>query len=123
MNSLQKTIGFLMVSLAASVAWGFQVPSSLPPDIIVPSARESNASLRPDANATHPAKPLRSSKLQTIEQAGRDLHHVDEGVRLGAAKLLGKYPSPATAAHLAMALDDRIARVRRAAIHAVSAGW
>ena len=120
MNSLQKTIGFLMVSWAASVVWGFQVPPPLPPGIIVPSARESNASLRPDANATHPAKPLRSSKLQTIEQAGRDLHHVDEGVRLGAAKLLGKYPSSATAAYLAMALDDRIARVRRAAMVSIS---
>ncbi len=120
MSSLQKTIAFLAAFAAVSVSWGFQIPPSLPPGIIVPSPRESNVTVLPDANATLPIKPLRSSKLQTIEQAGRDLHHVEEGVRLGAAKLLGKYPSPATAAYLAMALDDRAARVRRAAMVSIS---
>ncbi len=80
MSSLQKTIAFLAAFAAVSVSWGFQIPPSLPPGIIVPSPRESNVTVLPDANATLPIKPLRSSKLQTIEQAGRDAEGAREAI-------------------------------------------
>ncbi len=121
MKSLRKAFVLLTASSAAFVVVGQKVPPSLPPGIIISPRPESNAIVPlPEGNASQPAKPVRSSKLQTIEQAGRDLRHVDEGVRLGAAKLLGKYPGSATAAYLVMALDDRIPRVRRAAMVSIS---
>ena len=102
-------------------AWAFQKPPLLPPGVSIFPAPETNATVPSvDTNSSQPTKPVRSSQAQTIQQAGRDLRHVEENVRLGAAKLLGKYPGLNTAALLAMALDDRAPRVRRAAIVSIA---
>lgn len=58
----------------------------------------------------------RSTKIETVERAGLDLGDPKEGVRLGAAKLLGKYKTTASLAFLTNALDDPSVRVRRAAV-------
>ena len=112
----------LMTALfAVGSAWALQKPPLLPPGVSIPVAPEANATVPSvDTNSSHPTKPVRSSQAQTIQQAGRDLRHVEENVRLGAAKLLGKYPGLNTAALLAMALDDRAPRVRRAAIVSIA---
>ncbi len=103
-----------LLPLGQAMAW--QAPVRVSPNVSVVPLSDENASVVAEANVTVPTKPVRSSTQETINQAGRDLRHVEENVRSGAARLLGKYPSPASAAYLTFALDDRIARVRRAAI-------
>ena len=66
-----------------------QVPPIKPPQIDLSQLNELNAT---DLNqsVTQPLK--RSSQLETINKAGSDLRFGKEGDRVGAAKLLGKYP-------------------------------
>ena len=45
-----------------------------------------------DQNDSGRIPPVRTSQSQTIQKAGEDLRQGEEGVRIGAAKLLGKYP-------------------------------
>jgi HEAT repeat protein len=103
-----------LLPLGQAMAW--QAPVRVSPNLSVVPLSDDNVSVVAEANASVTPKPVRSSTQETINQAGLDLRHVEENVRSGAARLLGKYPSPASAAYLTFALDDRIARVRRAAI-------
>jgi HEAT repeat protein len=73
-----------------------------------------------ELNATSPQPPQRSSQTETIKKAEVDLRHGKEGERVGAAKLLGKYPSSLTSSMLVGALDDQSALVRRAAMVSLS---
>ena len=115
---LQATTLLVRATFFASpLLHAFQAPA--PGNVPVPGAPTHPAptSTTPETNST---KPARSTAAETVARAGKDLRHVDEGVRAGAAKLLGKYPSPATAAHLVSALDDRSPQVRRAAAVSLS---
>ena len=115
MSELLKGFVFAaLLPLGQAVAW--QAPVRVSPNLSVVPLSDENVSVVAEANASVTPKPVRSSTQETINQAGLDLRHVEESVRSGAARLLGKYPSPASAAYLTFALDDRIARVRRAAI-------
>ena len=69
-----------------------------------------------DANTSGSKVPIRTSKMETLRKAGDDLRSAEEGLRVGAAKLLGKYPGSTSASMLVGALDDPSALVRRAAI-------
>jgi len=69
-----------------------------------------------DQNGSDPLPPVRTSQSQTIQKAGEDLRQGEEGVRIGAAKLLGKYPGTTSSILLVGALDDSSALVRRASI-------
>ena len=120
MRILLQGFACLSVLLPISDMRAWQAPVLISPKISVDLIAETNASTTNETNSTSLKKPVRSSKQETIDQAGRDLRHVEENVRSGAARLLGKYPSPASAAYLTFALDDRIARVRRAAIVSLS---
>ena len=62
------------------------------------------------------AMPNRTSQSETIRKAGDDLRLGEEGSRVGAAKLLGKYPSSFSSKMLVGALNDKSNLVRRAAI-------
>ena len=57
----------------------------------------------------HPVHP----KAKTILRAAKDLGHAEVGRRVGAAKLLGKYPGSQSAFILVDALDDKSPLVRR----------
>lgn len=103
--------------LVSLFAYAFQSPEPVPAPVSPPASAPAPSSPRTETNST---TAPRSTTAETIARAGKDLRHVDEGVRAGAAKLLGKYPSPATAAHLVSALDDRSPRVRRAAAVSLS---
>ena len=61
-----------------------------------------------------PVSPVRSSTAETVARASKDLTHREEGRRVGAAKLLGKYQSSQSSIFLIGALDDQSALVRRA---------
>ena len=69
-----------------------------------------------DQNDSGRIPPVRTSQSQTIQKAGEDLRQGEEGVRIGAAKLLGKYPGTTSSILLVGALDDSSALVRRASI-------
>ncbi|MEC8355689.1 MAG: hypothetical protein VXZ37_03645, partial [Verrucomicrobiota bacterium] len=69
-----------------------------------------------DQNISGPIAPVRTSQSQTIQKAGEDLRQGVEGVRIGAAKLLGKYPGTTSSILLVAALDDSSALVRRASM-------
>lgn len=115
MSELLKGFVFAaLLPLGQAMAW--QAPVRVSPNLSVVLLSDENVSVVAEANASGAPKPARSSTQETINQAGLDLRHVEESVRSGAARLLGKYPSPASAAYLTFALDDRIVRVRRAAI-------
>ncbi len=115
MSELLKGFVFAaLLPLGQAMAW--QAPVRVSPNLSVVPLSDENVSVVAEANASGVPKPARSSTQETINQAGLDLRHVEESVRSGAARLLGKYPSPASAAYLTFALDDRIVRVRRAAI-------
>ena len=49
-----------------------------------------------------------------------DLRHGEQGQRVGAAKLLGKYPGSLSSSSLIGALDDQSALVRRSAMVSIS---
>ena len=69
-----------------------------------------------DWNASQATQPARTTKAQTINKAAFDLVRGEEGVRVGAAKLLGKYPGNESSFVLVGALDDQSALVRRAIV-------
>ena len=73
-----------------------------------------------DSNVTVLPTLQRSSQTETIKKAEVDLRHGKEGERVGAAKLLGKYPSSLTSSILVGSLDDQSALVRRAAMVSLS---
>ncbi len=77
---------------------------------------EGNQSAANEANQTLPSAPARTSKAETILKATLDLRQGEEGARVGAAKLLGKYPGTSTSISLVGALEDPSPLVRRAAI-------
>ena len=68
-----------------------------------------------DANTStdKPVQAPRSSQSETILRAAKDLDHLEVGRRVGAAKLLGKYPGSQSAFLLVAALDDPSPLVRR----------
>ena len=72
------------------------------------------------SNATLPIAPRRSSQTETIKNAEYDLRHGEEGERVGAAKLLGKYRNSMTTSILVGALDDQSPLVRRASMVSLS---
>jgi len=113
-NFPKRFVFAALLPIGPAITWQAPVRASPTPSAV--SLSTNNPFVFAEANASVEPKPIRSSKQETIDQAGRDLRHVEESVRSGAARLLGKYPSPASAAYLTFALDDRIARVRRAAI-------
>ena len=73
-----------------------------------------------ESNATLPTAPRRSSQTETIKKAEYDLRHGEEGERVGAAKLLGKYRNSMTTSILVGALDDQSPLVRRASMVSLS---
>ena len=94
----------------------FWVRAQAPSLFLQPSAKNGDTEGSQDSNASvvKPRKPLRSSQSETIQRAGQDLRHVEIGRRVGAAKLLGKYPGSQSALLLVGALDDQSPLVRRA---------
>ncbi len=107
---------FLFFGFARCLVLGQVPPSSPPfdpslsPEESAPDSAESNAS------AEDPSEPSRSTQSQTIMRAGKDLRHAEEGRRVGAAKLLGKYPGIQSNLLLIIALDDKSPLVRRASM-------
>lgn len=87
----------------------------LPPGSI-PLLSNPSASLESNETAGEPDEPARSTQSQTIMRAGKDLRHVEVGRRVGAAKLLGKYPGLQSTLLLIIALDDKSPLVRRASM-------
>jgi HEAT repeat protein len=87
-----------------------QAPS---PFVSPPRGGESGRSSDSNGSTDKPAEVLRSSQSETILRAGKDLGHVEVGRRVGAAKLLGKYPGSQSAFLLVDALDDKSPLVRR----------
>ena len=73
-----------------------------------------------DSNTSETIPPKRSSQSETIRKAEVDIRHGKEGERVGASKLLGKYPSSLTSSILVGALDDQSSLVRRAAMVSLS---
>jgi HEAT repeat protein len=90
-----------------------QVPLASPPLFNPLESPETNAN---DSNQSVPQPPKRSSQLETIKKAEIDLRHGEQGERVGAAKLLGKYPGSLSSSFLIGALDDQSPLVRRAAM-------
>lgn len=107
---------FLFLGCAQGLVLGQDPPVAPPfdPDLSVkepaPDSVESNAT------AEEPSEPSRSTQSQTIMRAGKDLRHAEEGRRVGAAKLLGKYPGIQSTLLLIIALDDQSPLVRRASM-------
>ena len=72
-----------------------QVPNDV--DILAPSGVPAAGPL--EENASEP-KQIRSSQAETVRKAGEDVRFGKEGARVGAAKLLGKYPGSLSATML-----------------------
>ncbi len=94
-----------------------QVPMA-PPPLLHPSGSSQNQPT--DSNQTVSTPPKRSSQFETIQKAQMDLRHGEQGQRVGAAKLLGKYPGSLSSSSLIGALDDQSALVRRSAMVSIS---
>ena len=90
-----------------------QVPLAPPPLLNPVETPETNAT---DSNQSVPLPPKRSSQMETIKKAEMNLRHGEQGERVGAAKLLGKYPGSLSSSSLIGALDDQSPLVRRAAM-------
>ncbi len=106
---------FLFFGCAQCFVFG-QVPPSEAPLDSDPSVEDSALdSEESNATAEEP-EPSRSTQSQTIMRAGQDLRHTEEGRRVGAAKLLGKYPGIQSTLLLIIALDDKSPLVRRASM-------
>ena len=102
---------FLFLFFISALVLSSQVPS-FKNDVETQSADlnssgDGNSSINQDS-------PVRSSAAETVARAGKDLNHSEEGRRVGAAKLLGKYQSSQASIFLIGALDDQSALVRRA---------
>ena len=107
---------FLINSFSVALTFG-QAPISKPPSFPPVELPDFNAS---ESNKTVPEPPRRSSQVETIRQAEIDLRHGKEGERVGAAKLLGKYPGSLSSSMLIGALDDQSPLVRRASMVSLS---
>ena len=107
-----KKIILLTFPLFGCFVLGQAPPGSIPldPSLSIPDSAESNES------ASKPDQPSRSTQSQTIARAGKDLRHVEVGRRVGAAKLLGKYPGLQSTLLLILSLDDKSPLVRRSAM-------
>ncbi len=93
----------------------FWVRAQVPSAILQPAEKNGGAALQEsNSSVVKPKEILRSSQSETIQRAGQDLRHVEIGRRVGAAKLLGKYPGSQSALLLVGALDDQSPLVRRA---------
>jgi len=107
---------FLFFGFARCLVLGQVPPSSSPFDPSLSLAGPAPDSEESNATAEDPSEPSRSTQSQTIMRAGKDLRHADEGRRVGAAKLLGKYPGIQSNLLLIIALDDKSPLVRRASM-------
>ena len=107
-------IPFIWIS---SLPMSGEIPNSISVTPNIVGNLEYNAS---DSNYSVPVPPRRSTQSETIKKAEIDLRHGKEGERVGAAKLLGKYPSSVTSMILVGSLDDQSALVRRAAMVSLS---
>jgi HEAT repeat protein len=112
-----KLVVSIIGSLSAFLILSGQAPS------LEQKADDSQGNL--DANSTDSNVSVlptlqRSSQTETIKKAEVDLRHGQEGERVGAAKLLGKYPSSLTSSILVGSLDDQSSLVRRAAMVSLS---
>jgi hypothetical protein len=107
------------IALLTCLLFGFIqfAPGQVPPGAI-PIGPTPFKPDSPDSNetASKPDEPARSTQSQTIMRAGQDLRHVEVGRRVGAAKLLGKYPGLQSTLLLILALDDKSPLVRRSAM-------
>lgn len=92
-----------------------QVPNDV--DILAPAGVPAAGQLEENASAP---KQVRSSQAETVRKAGEDVRFGEEGARVGAAKLLGKYPGSLSATMLVGALDDQSPLVRRASMVSLS---
>lgn len=92
-----------------------QVPNDV--DILAPTGVPAAGQLEENASAP---KQVRSSQAETVRKAGEDVRFGEEGARVGAAKLLGKYPGSLSATMLVGALDDQSPLVRRASMVSLS---
>ena len=101
-------------SVLVYVAWAAGLVGQQEPPPVSPFAPPPSAV--PPPPAAPPIEPARSTQAETVERAGRDLRNSKEEVRLGAAKLLGKYKTPRSVTFLAASLDDASVRVRRAVV-------
>ncbi len=102
-----SSVGYFLLGVAV---WA-QAPSPF-----LPSPEKGGETvISSDANASidKPVQAPRSSQSETILRAAKDLGHVEVGRRVGAAKLLGKYPGSQSAFLLVAALDDQSPLVRR----------
>ena len=96
-------LSFVGCCLFCGVVWA-QAPSPF-----LPSPEKGGEPIvSSDANAgtDKPVQAPRSSQSETILRAAKDLDHLEVGRRVGAAKLLGKYPGSQSAFILVAALDD-----------------
>jgi len=110
MNQIYYFLPLIGYILLVSWVWA-QEPSPLPspPATGIDSLGSSDSK----GSLVKPAPIHRSSQSETIIRAGKDLRHVDVGRRVGAAKLLGKYPGSQSSFLLVGALDDKSPLVRR----------
>ena len=107
------------IALLTCLLFGFiQFASGQFPPGAIPIGPVPSVPSSPDSNetASKPDEPTRSTQSQTIMRAGQDLRHVEVGRRVGAAKLLGKYPGLQSTLLLILALDDKSPLVRRSAM-------
>ena len=111
MNSGKKLSYFVLMVGLTLFCIGVFASQPIPPES---SGNQKEQIL--DANQTQIVPPVRVSQAETIQKAGEDLRNGSEGGRVGAAKLLGKYPGSSSLILLVGALDDDSALVRRAAI-------
>ena len=113
---VEKTIGFEMKNLFLPTILGVVCFSNF----LFPFNPQTNANLKSsnlEKENDHVAKPaIRTTQAETVRKASEDLRLGKEGMRVGAAKLLGKYPSLQSSVTLVGALDDSSALVRRAAM-------
>ena len=107
---------FFINCFTVAIIFG-QVPIQKVPPFPPVELPDSNVS---DSNKTVTEPPQRSSQVETIRTAEIDLRHGKEGERVGAAKLLGKYPGSLSSSMLIGALDDQSPLVRRASMVSLS---
>lgn len=113
---MKNFIHFKLYSLSILFVHG-QLPIDKPLVFTPYQPTELNAT---DSNHSDSQLSQRSSQLETIKKAEIDLRHGKEGDRVGAAKLLGKYPGTLSSSMLIGALDDQSPLVRRAAMVSLS---
>ena len=106
----------ILICFFRNIIFG-QIPEVKP---ISPLSFQSTEVNGTDANQSVPMPPKRSSQSETIRKAEIDLRHGKEGERVGAAKLLGKYPGSLSSSMLIGALDDQSPLVRRAVMVSLS---